>query len=63
MTRICFPNILIRASFTCLHWNVQEMQTKIDALVLKVNHEVAMVHEASIFEDPSEGAAWIVGAR
>ena len=40
-----------------------ELQGKIDTLVVKVNQEVSLVHEASLFEDASEGAAWIVGAR
>lgn len=47
----------------CARHPRQELQTKIDTLTERVNEEVKMVHEASLFEDPSEGAAWIVGAR
>ena len=39
------------------------LEREIGSLIRQVDEEVDTVHEASLFEEPSEGAAWVVGVR
>ena len=41
----------------------QDIESKINELIDQIQSEVALVHDgASIFDNPSEGAAWMIGA-